>query len=69
MKKNIPLEPVAEQLEHLLGQPVRFVRDWLDGVDISTDEILVLENVRFNVGEKNNDAGFRKKWRNYVMYS
>lgn len=54
-EEKYSLEPVAEQLEHLLGQPVRFVRDWLDGADIPTDEIVVLENVRFNVGEKNND--------------
>lgn len=49
------LQPVAERLSQLLARPVRFVSDWLDGVDVATGEIVLLENVRFCTGEKVND--------------
>ncbi|MDA3933848.1 MAG: phosphoglycerate kinase [Gammaproteobacteria bacterium] len=50
------LQPVAHHLTQLLGQPVRFVSDWLDGVEVQPGEIVLLENVRFCVGEKINDS-------------
>jgi phosphoglycerate kinase len=50
------LEPVAERLSQLLGKPVRLVRDWLAGVDLAPGEVVMCENVRFNPGEKQNDA-------------
>jgi len=51
------LKPVAEQLSKLLGKPVRLEKDWLEGIAIETGEVVLCENVRFNVGEKkNNDA-------------
>lgn len=49
------LQPVAERLSQLLARPVRFVSEWLDGVDVATGEIVLLENVRFCTGEKVND--------------
>jgi phosphoglycerate kinase len=49
------LAPVAEHLGDLLGQPVRVVKDYLDGVEVGAGEVVILENVRFNVGEKKND--------------
>ncbi|GAB4125143.1 MAG: phosphoglycerate kinase [Gammaproteobacteria bacterium] len=49
------LQPVAERLSQLLARPVRFVSDWLDGVDVAAGEIVLLENVRFCTGEKVND--------------
>lgn len=50
------LQPVAEHLAALLNKPVRLEKDWLDGIEINTGEIVLCENVRFNVGEgKNND--------------
>lgn len=55
------LKPVADQLGHLLGQPLRFEHDWLDGVKAAAGEVVVLENVRFNSGEKNNDPALAKK--------
>jgi phosphoglycerate kinase len=48
------LRPVAERLTELLGQDVRFAPDWLDGVEIAPGEIVLGENVRFEVGEKQN---------------
>ncbi|MFT3741749.1 MAG: phosphoglycerate kinase [Gammaproteobacteria bacterium] len=58
------LAPVATHLAHLLGQPVRFKKDWLDGVEIEPGEVAVLENVRFNVGEKENDTLLAQKMAN-----
>lgn len=49
------LAPVAEHLSGLLGAPVRVVRDYLDGVEVDEGEVVLLENVRFNKGEKKND--------------
>ena len=46
------LAPVAEHLSGLLGQPVRLIKDYLDGVEVAAGEVVLLENVRFNLGEK-----------------
>lgn len=56
------LKPVAEHLSGLLGKPVRVVKDYLDGVDVAAGEVVVLENVRFNQGEKKNEDGLAKKY-------
>ena len=55
------LEPIADYLKENLDYPVRFVSDYLDGVDVKPGELVVCENVRFNVGEKSNDAHLAKK--------
>ena len=49
------LAPVAEHLSGLLDRPVRLQKNWLDGVEIQAGEVVLCENVRFNVGEKSND--------------
>ena len=50
------LQPVAEHLATLLNKSVRLEKDWLEGIEINAGEIVLCENVRFNVGEgKNND--------------
>lgn len=49
------LAPVADQLAQLLGQPVALVSDWRDGVALEDGGIALLENVRFNAGEKKDD--------------
>ena len=46
------LAPVAQRLSELLGSKVRFEKDWLNGVECAPGEVVVLENVRFNKGEK-----------------
>jgi phosphoglycerate kinase len=48
----LSLEPVAARLSELLGRKVPLVRDWLDGVEVAPGEAVLLENVRFNAGEK-----------------
>ena len=55
------LAPVAEHMSNLLNKPVRLEKDWLDGVAIEPGEIVLCENVRFNVGEKKNDAALGRK--------
>ncbi len=55
------LRPVAARLGELLGTPVRFETDWLHGIQIEPGEVVLCENVRFNKGEKRNDAGLAKK--------
>ncbi|HYW92945.1 MAG TPA: phosphoglycerate kinase [Gammaproteobacteria bacterium] len=52
---SLSLAPVAERLGELLGQPVRLVREWLDGVALEPGEVVLLENVRFNAGEMDDD--------------
>lgn len=55
------LAPVAARLSELLGQEVKLVKDWLEGVDVAPGEVVLCENVRFNVGEKKNDEALAKK--------
>jgi len=49
------LEPVAHRLQELIGRPVRFLTDWLDGIEHSDDEIILCENTRYHIGETTND--------------
>ncbi|MES1932589.1 phosphoglycerate kinase [Salinisphaera shabanensis T35B1] len=55
------LEPVARYLSELLRRDVPLVTDWLDGVEVGEGEIVMCENVRFNVGEKANDETLSRK--------
>ncbi|UVW35249.1 phosphoglycerate kinase [SAR92 clade bacterium H455] len=49
------MEPVAKHLSDLLGQPVRLEQSWTSGINMNDGDIVILENVRFNPGEKKND--------------
>ncbi len=55
------LAPVAQALEAILGQPVRLVKDWLDGVSLAAGEVVLLENCRVNPGEKKDDPQLAKR--------
>ncbi len=55
------LAPVAAHIGELLGREVPVVRDWLDGVDVAPGDLVLCENVRFNVGEKKNEEGLARK--------
>lgn len=48
------LAPVAAYLTQALGQEVKLVKDYLDGVDVAEGQVVLFENVRFNKGEKKN---------------
>ena len=54
--KRYSLAPVAKALQTALDQPVPLIKNWLDGVAIDSGQAVLAENVRFNVGEKANDA-------------
>jgi len=55
------LAPVARRLSELLGQDVPLKRDWLDGVSVDPGKAVLLENCRFNQGEKKNDDTLAKR--------
>jgi len=55
------LAPVARRLSELLGIPVPLQKDWLDGVKVAPGEAVLLENCRFNVGEKADDEALSRK--------
>ncbi|WP_370262735.1 phosphoglycerate kinase [Limnobacter sp.] len=59
--EKLSLAPVAKRLGELLGRPVRLVKDWVDGVDAKAGEVLLLENCRFNKGEKKNNPELAQK--------
>ena len=54
------LQPVADHLSDALGITVRVEKDWLSGVEIAPGQVVLCENVRFNVGEKANDETLAK---------
>ena len=60
-EEQFSLAPVADYLGEQLQCHVRLQKDWLNGVDIADGELLLLENCRFNVGEKANDDTLAKK--------
>jgi phosphoglycerate kinase len=59
------LAPVASRLAELLDQPVPLVRDWVDGgpwhASLAPGDVVLLENCRFNVGEKKDDEALARK--------
>ncbi len=55
------MQPVVDYLNDALPQTVRLEKDYLDGVSIDDNEVVVFENVRFNVGEKKDDAALAQK--------
>ena len=60
-KPEDSLAPVAERLAELLGQPVRLVANWVDGVQVAPGEVVLLENCRLNKGEKKNSEELARK--------
>jgi phosphoglycerate kinase len=55
------LAPVAKRLSELLGRDVPLVANWLDGVDVKPGDVVLLENCRFNRGEKADDVALSRK--------
>ncbi|MGL9769687.1 MAG: phosphoglycerate kinase [Sodalis sp. (in: enterobacteria)] len=56
------LQPVVDYLKNKLSIPVNLAKDYLDGLDVPAGELVVLENVRFNKGEKKDDETLAKKY-------
>lgn len=55
------LAPVAKCLSSLLDREVLLIKDWLDGIDMENRDIVMCENVRFEVGEKDNEDEIARK--------
>ncbi|MFV9066838.1 phosphoglycerate kinase [Serratia fonticola] len=60
--EEFSLLPVVNYLKEHLKSPVRLAKDYLEGVDVAEGELVVLENVRFNKGEKKDDEVLSKKY-------
>jgi len=57
------LAPVAEHMGELLGQDVKLVKDYLgETLAVNAGEVVLLENVRFNQGEKKDDEALSKQY-------
>ncbi len=56
------LQPVVDYLAEHLAAPVRLATDYLAGVEVAEGEVVILENVRFNKGEKKNDEALAKQY-------
>ena len=59
--EEFSLQPVANHLASLLNKDVPLVKDWLDGVEVAEGELVLCENVRFNVGEKKDNEALSQK--------
>ena len=70
-KAEQSLAPVAAYLTEALGQEVKLITDYLDGVEVAAGQVVLLENCRFNVGEKKNNPELSAKYATlcdvYVM--
>ncbi|WP_026291379.1 phosphoglycerate kinase [Marinobacterium rhizophilum] len=56
------LAPVAAHVGKLLGRSVPLIKDWVDGgFEVAEGELVLLENVRFNAGEKKDDEALSRK--------
>jgi phosphoglycerate kinase len=56
------LAPVAARLAQLLGREVPLARDWVAGVAVAPGSVVMLENCRFNKGEKKDDDGLARQY-------
>ena len=63
-KQEQSLAPVAAYLSDALGQPVMLKTDYLEGVAVEVGQVVLLENVRFNKGEKKNNSELAQQYAN-----
>lgn len=61
-EQEFSLAPVAAHLGQLLGREVPVVKDWQQGLNIADGELVLLENVRFNKGEKKDNEDLAKAY-------
>ncbi len=59
--EEFSLAPVAARLSELLGRKVPLIKDWLGGVAVEAGEAVLLENCRFNKGEKKDAEELARK--------
>jgi phosphoglycerate kinase len=57
------MAPIADDMSAKMGTTVRLIKDYLDGgVELADGEVVLLENVRFNAGEKKDNEELAKKY-------
>ncbi|MDG2155499.1 MAG: phosphoglycerate kinase [Gammaproteobacteria bacterium] len=60
-EEQFSLSPIARHLSVLLNQDIRLASDWLNGVDVAPGDVVLCENVRFNVGENADDEALSER--------
>src|SRR5688572_16665647 len=63
-EEQYSLKPVAAYMGELLGKTVPVERDWKSGITMKDGDLVLLENVRFNLGETADDEGLSKAYAN-----
>ena len=58
---ELSLLKIAKYLSNELSLNIKFVEDWVNGLEMNNNEIVMCENVRFQKGERNNDTVLSKK--------
>ena len=61
-EEQYSLKPVADYLSEALGQSVALLNDWQGGVTLADGQLALLENVRFNKGEKKDEESLAKAY-------
>jgi phosphoglycerate kinase len=61
-EEQFSMQPVADHLGGLLGRSVDVVKDFKAGVEVAEGELVLLENVRFNPGEKKDNEELSKAY-------
>ena len=61
-EQQFSMQPVADYLSEALGQSVPVVAEWREGVELESGQLVLLENVRFNPGEKKDDEALAKAY-------
>ena len=58
---NLSLRKISEYLANIINHNIKFVENWIDGIDLETNKIVMCENVRFQKGERKNDSLLSRK--------
>lgn len=61
-EQQFSMQPVADHLEALLGREIAVISNWQRGVELNDGELVLLENVRFNEGEKRDDEALSRAY-------
>ncbi|MBO6754065.1 MULTISPECIES: phosphoglycerate kinase [Spongiibacter] len=61
-EQQFSMQPVADYLSEALGQPVPVVAEWREGIELENGQLVLLENVRFNPGEKKDEEALAKAY-------
>ena len=59
---QLSLRPVADRLSELLGSKVDLIKAWEEQFDVSPGQVVLLENVRFNIGESKDDENLSRRY-------